>query len=79
MANRKVSEAGKDSDGDITSLCGDWGAVTKAEAIYDIECGTDCYYVQQPDTARVNVEVISGTAGKFLRTEADGDPRNPIL
>lgn len=37
MAGRRVTGTGKDRDGDITSLCGGWGSVTKAAAIREIE------------------------------------------
>ena len=33
--NQRVTEAGRDSDGDITALGGPWGTASKAEAIRD--------------------------------------------
>ena len=46
MAQRHVKKTGKDPDGDITALCGDWGRRSKRDAISDIENDTHTYYVQ---------------------------------
>ncbi len=43
MADRQVKRTGKDRDGDITSLCGDWGTVAQPVAIREIESGTHSY------------------------------------
>lgn len=69
--DRKVTGTGKDSDGDITRLCGAWGGTTKAQAISDIENKSHSYHVQQPGTARTDVHVVKGPSGKYLRTTAD--------
>jgi hypothetical protein len=83
-----VKRTGKDSDGDITSLCGDgWtrsklNAIagdgwtrSKANAIADIDGRTVEYRV---NSARGPlVDVIPGRTGKYLRSVADGrDPNN---
>lgn len=80
MADRKVTHTGKDNDGDITKLCNpaSWGSVTKARAIQQIENGTHSYYVQQPGTSRVEVEVVPGPNGPYLRTTADPSHDNNL-
>lgn len=69
MADRRVTKSGKDTDGDITSLCGTWGSATKASAISDIERRTHSYFVQDARFRRADVRVVSGTTGKYLRTD----------
>ena len=81
MADRKVTKSGKDSDGDITKLCNPgatWSPRSKSDAISDIENGTHKYYVQQPGTSRVDVHVVNGASGKFLRTTADTSSDNNL-
>lgn len=70
MADRRVTGTGKDRDGDITSLCGSWGRVTKAAAIREIEPPTtNTYYVQDGYGRRADVQVVNGLTGKYLRTD----------
>jgi len=69
MADRRVKRTSKDSDGDITSLCGDWGTATKIVAISDIERRANSYYVQDAYSRRADVYVVNGTTGKYLRTD----------
>ncbi len=69
MADRRVKRTGKDSDGDITSLCGDWGTASKATAISDIEGRVNSYYVQDSYFRRADVHVVNGATGKYLRTD----------
>jgi hypothetical protein len=69
VADRRVTKTGKDTDGDITSLCGSWGSATKAIAISDIERRTHSYFVQDALSRRADVHVVNGTAGKYLRTD----------
>ena len=71
MADRQVTGTGKDSDGDIASLCGSWGSRTKAEAILDIESGTHRYFTHAATGAEADVEVVDGANGKYLRTDPD--------
>lgn len=80
MADRRVTGSGKDRDGDITHLCNpaDWGTTAKAATIQQIESGTHRYYVQQPGTSRVDVRVVQGTTGKFLRSDPDRSSRNNL-
>ena len=69
MANRRVTRTGKDYDGDITALCGEWGRASKREAIRDIEYGWHYYYVQDFYGRRAKVLVVTGPTGKYLRTD----------
>jgi len=69
MAERRVKRTGKDSEGDITSLCGDWGSASKSSAIADIELGLNHYYVQDSYSRRADVNVVNGATGKYLRTD----------
>lgn len=69
MADRRVTKTGKDTDGDITSLCGAWGSAAKATAISDIENRTHTYFVQDVRSRRADLEVVNGTTGKYLRTD----------
>lgn len=81
MADRKVTKSGKDKDGDIIRLCNPgstWGSVTKARAIQQIEDKEHSYYVQQPGTSPVNVNVVNGPSGKYLRTTADPASANNL-
>lgn len=69
MVPRRVTRTGKDSDGDITALCGSWGKVTKAVAIREIESNRRSYYVQDRQGRRASVIVVKGSTGKYLRTD----------
>jgi hypothetical protein len=72
VAERQVTKTGKDSDGDITSLCSDswWSPVSKAQAIKDIEAGDHRYFVKKSG-AEADIHVVKGATGKFLRTDPD--------
>jgi Protein of unknown function (DUF3892) len=69
--DRRVKRTGKDRDGDITALCGDWGRTMKAVAIREIEQRQHRYYVQDGYGRRVDVIVVHGATGKYLRTTPD--------
>ena len=69
--SRQVTRTSKDLDGDITALCGDWGKTFKYTAIAEINQNPGCYYVQQPGTLPVDVIVVLGPTGPYLRTTAD--------
>jgi hypothetical protein len=66
--HREVTAAGKDENGAVVSLHGDWGMVSKDEAISDIEAGRASYAVAGGQT----LEVVAGSTGKYLRSRADG-------
>ena len=66
----RVLRTGKDSDGDITKLCGAWGSTSKALAIKEIEEGKYSYYVQDAQGRTADVHVVNDTTkGKYLRTD----------
>lgn len=69
MSDRRVTSTGKDPDGDITRLCGNWGSAGKAQAISDIEGWIHTYYVQDYLGRRADVLVVNGPTGKYLRTD----------
>jgi hypothetical protein len=69
MTDRRVKRSGKDRDGDITSLCGDWGSVTKATAIREIDGRANTYFVQDARLRRADVQVVNGPTGRHLRTD----------
>lgn len=71
MADRRVTKTGKDSQGDITKLCGSgsWSPISKAAAISHIEHKTHTYYVQDSLHRRADVHVVDGPTGKSLRTD----------
>lgn len=72
MADRQVTKTGKDSSGDITSLCGpSWGSQSKALAILDIELETHRYYTHAANGTEADVIVVNGATGKYLRTDPD--------
>ena len=71
MADREVTKTGKDSSGDITSLCGPWGSRSKSLAIIDIELNTHRYYTRAANGAEADVIVVAGTTAKYLRTDPD--------
>ena len=66
---RRVTRTGKDSDGDITALCGAWGRTSKADAIREIEIRLYAYYVQDGYGRTADVHVVNGPTGKYLRTD----------
>ena len=74
MADRRVNQTGKDSDGDITRLCNSsqpWSPRLKSGAIYDIENKLHTYYVRD-SYGRSNIRVVAGATGKYLRTDPNG-------
>jgi hypothetical protein len=78
MAKRTVKRSGKDSDGDITRLCGDWGSTSKSQAISDIDGGTHSYIVKVTGVVEAQVYVKHGASGKYLTTSPDGRTRNNL-
>jgi Protein of unknown function (DUF3892) len=71
MADRQVTGTGKDSDGTITSLCGAFGTQLKSAAISDIRNGVHRYFTKGPSGAEVDIIVVKGDSGNYLRTEPD--------
>lgn len=81
MADRQVTHSGKDGDGDITKLCkpGEyWSPRMKSDAINDIESKTHTYFVRLQGGQRVDIEVVNGSSGKYLRTDRDKTTKNNL-
>jgi hypothetical protein len=75
-----VRKTGKNSDGDITSLCDDgasWSPRSQSNAIADIEAGTHTYHVPWK-SSRSEIHVVSGATGKYVRTQRDGSTGNNL-
>jgi Protein of unknown function (DUF3892) len=80
MSDRAVRQTGKDSYGDITSLCDAgqyWSPRRKADAISDIENGLHTYHVPW-QSGRTEIRVVQGQRGKYLRTDHDATTRNNL-
>ncbi len=80
MSQREVTRSGKDKDGDIKALCKpgeSWSPRAKADAIRDIKSGSHTYYVSV-NGSRVDVHVVKGASGEYLRTDADGRGHNNL-
>jgi hypothetical protein len=81
MADRAVTQSGKDADGDITKLCqpsASWSPRYKADAIDDIESGAHTYYVNWKIAGRSEIRVVNGATGKYLRTDRDDTTSNNL-
>jgi len=80
MADREVTQTGKDEKGDITSLCNpgaSWSPRSEAAAIQDIDSGDHTYHVKWPEK-RTEIDVVDGAKGKYLRTLRDNTTRNNL-
>ena len=80
MADRPVQKTGKDSDGNIISLCNDgsaWSPRPSADAISDIESNTHTYHVPWK-SGRTEITVVNGASGKYLRTVRDKSTGNNL-
>jgi hypothetical protein len=80
MADRAVRKTGKNSEGDITSLCDDgasWSPRPKADAIRDIEGGSHTYHVPWT-SGRTEIRVVDGPTGKYLRIDRDSTTKNNL-
>jgi len=81
MADRRVTKSRKDRDGDITALCNPgeyWSPRGKADAIADIENGLHTYHVLLAGGRRVEIRVVKGPSGKYLRTDPDVTSHNNL-
>ena len=81
MAKRYVRQTGKDKDGDITRLCNSgefWSPRSKADAIQDSESGTHEYWVNWANYPETKIRVVTGTRGKYLRTDRDQTSKNNL-
>ncbi len=81
MADRQVTHSRKDSDGDITAICNPgqpWSPRYKRDAINDIETRLHTYFVSSASARRVDIIVVNGPTGKYLRTTADTTEHNNL-
>ena len=81
MAGKRVTNTGKDRDGDITALCGPdptWWRVSKQQAIRDIKLGSHSYFVRIGNREG-DIHVVNDRDGStHLRTDADTTTRNNL-
>jgi len=81
MAEREVTHTGKDLEGDITKLCNpdelEWSPILKADAIVEIKLDLHRYYVNL-DGSEVNIHVVDGPEGAYLRTNRDETENNNL-
>ncbi len=80
MISRRVTKTKKNSDGDILALCKDyedWSPRKNVDAISDIENSYYSYYVIG-DRERVDIHVVNGSNGKYLRTDPDKTINNNL-
>jgi len=80
MISRQVTKTKKDEDGDILALCNPfstWSPRWKSDAIADIEKKIYRYYLEI-DNKEVNIHVVKGSRGKYLRTDPDKTVNNNL-
>lgn len=80
MADRRVTQTQKDSDGDILALCNPgqpWSPRKKADAISDIRSKTHSYYVNEAGH-RTDVKVVNDPDGPHLQTTGDATSDNNL-
>ncbi len=81
MADREVTASRKDEDGDILALCNEgawWAPRKKDDAIDDIESELHTYFVSVAGMGRVDIHVVNGPHGKYLRTDPDQTSHNNL-
>lgn len=80
MIERKVTKSRKDSNGNITAICNPgewWSPKTSIEAIREIEEKLYSYHVIL-NGEKVDIKVIRGETGKYLRTDPDKTTKNNL-
>jgi hypothetical protein len=80
MTRRQVTHTRKDPEGDIETLCNPgavWSPRPKPSAIADIEGGIHQYFVGGRGE-EVDIHVIDGPTGKYLRTDPDRTNSNNL-
>ena len=80
MIKRRITNTKKDSFGNIVALCNPgewWSPRSKYELIYDIEELLYIYYVIVAEQ-KVEIKVIIGPMGKYLRTDPDKTTKNNL-
>ncbi len=77
---RRVTQTGKDKDGDIVKLCNPWESWSPrwvSDVISDIEQDDYEYYVKDGDEEAL-IRVIHGASKKYLQTEPDSSSKNNL-
>lgn len=77
---RRVTNSRKNNDGDITALCNpgnSWSPRYKQDAINDIETSVHSYFVIA-NGKEVDIHVVNGLTGKYLRTDRDETSNNNL-
>ena len=80
MAARNVQATSKDKDGVIAYLCNideSWSPRHKNDVILDLERNAHSYYILISGKT-VNIHVIDGLTGKYLRTDPDKTENNNL-
>ena len=78
MADRRVTAARKDNDGYIIALSNPsetWSPRLKSATVFDIVTETHKYYVII-DVKRIDINVVNGLTGTYIRTDPDRSARN---
>jgi hypothetical protein len=78
MTDREVTCTCKDDAGNIECLGGDWGQVSKDEAIDQINSGSIRYWVRGVSGTEVEVHVVGKHTPPYLRTDPDGTAVNNL-
>jgi hypothetical protein len=80
MIERKITNSIKDSSGNITAICNPgewWSPKTSEEAIEEIEEMLYSYHVIL-NGEKVDIKVVHGETGKYLRTDPDKTTKNNL-
>lgn len=80
MIERKVTKSRKDSNRNITAICNPgewWSPKTSIEVIKEIEEKLYSYHVILSGE-KVDIKVIRGETGKYLRTDPDKTTKNNL-
>lgn len=80
MARRHVTATRKDKDGDIAHLCNPfayWSPRPKIHAIGDVDSEEHMYFLTV-GTDEVDIHVVQGPTGPYLRTDPDKTSKNNL-
>lgn len=78
MADRRVTVTRKDNDGYIIALGNPsetWSPRLESAVVYDIVTKTNTYYIMV-DGKRIDINVVNGLTGTYIRTDPDRTVRN---
>ncbi|MCL5050296.1 MAG: DUF3892 domain-containing protein [Firmicutes bacterium] len=81
--SRRVKATRKDDDGKITHVCNEdnrytWSPRASSLVISEIESGDYRYFVKVGQEGEVDIRVVDGANGKYLRTTADSSDANNL-